>query len=297
MNRSRVRRRRSGSAASGVSAGYRFGTTRTVQPGVSGSPPPARWTSGGVRSSWPSRNGSCSGSIGSGGVHRQPAAGALGAVAGDDRAQPRERVDADLRQVPSPSSCARCRRRGRRRRARCTQRARRAPSPTSVQRAPCRCAAQRARPAFGLVERARLADPAHRARRGRRRAARTSRAHRRGRTRQVPTIAAAVDAPRGAGASSSCSSISSSGGTPCSSTKTSWRSASAARRSASSRASRTSVKRGRRARSGGCPPRAPPCSCSSPDGCTGACPAVEEHRRGEDRRRCRACRRSRGCRR
>src|SRR5436190_8164509 len=57
------------SAASGApspSAGYRFGTTRTDQPGVSGAPPLRRsaQTSGGVRSSLPSANGSLSGSIG-----------------------------------------------------------------------------------------------------------------------------------------------------------------------------------------------------------------------------------------
>src|SRR3954454_6190262 len=57
------------SAASGSpapSAGYRFGTTRTSQPGESAAPPPGRsaHTSRGVRSSWPSANGSLSGSIG-----------------------------------------------------------------------------------------------------------------------------------------------------------------------------------------------------------------------------------------
>src|SRR4051794_40517801 len=57
------------SAASGSpapSAGYRFGTTRTSQPGESAAPPPGRsaHTSGGVRSSLPSANGSFSGSIG-----------------------------------------------------------------------------------------------------------------------------------------------------------------------------------------------------------------------------------------
>src|SRR3954447_14949120 len=57
------------SAGSGwplASAGYRFGTTRTFQPGVSGPPPSERsaQTSGGVRCSLPSANGSFSGSIG-----------------------------------------------------------------------------------------------------------------------------------------------------------------------------------------------------------------------------------------
>src|SRR4051812_4615807 len=48
------------------SAGYRFGTTRTFQPGVSGAPLSGRsaHTSGGVWSSLPSANGSVSGSIG-----------------------------------------------------------------------------------------------------------------------------------------------------------------------------------------------------------------------------------------
>src|SRR4051794_6942515 len=48
------------------SAGKRFGTARTRQPGVLGAPPPGRsaHTSGGVRSSLPSANGSFSGSIG-----------------------------------------------------------------------------------------------------------------------------------------------------------------------------------------------------------------------------------------
>src|SRR4051812_3093390 len=66
-----------GSGAWGASAGYRLGTTRTVQPAVSGPPPFGRtaWTSGGVRSSWPSRNGSLSGSTGSGGVAVRPAPG------------------------------------------------------------------------------------------------------------------------------------------------------------------------------------------------------------------------------
>src|SRR4051812_23583763 len=47
-------------------AGYRFGTTRTVQPGVFAAPPDGRHakTSGGVRSSLPSRKGSLVGSIG-----------------------------------------------------------------------------------------------------------------------------------------------------------------------------------------------------------------------------------------
>ena len=56
----------------GVSAGYRLGTTRTVHPGESGGPPPGRtaYSSGGVRSSWPSANGSLSKSIGSGGAQR-----------------------------------------------------------------------------------------------------------------------------------------------------------------------------------------------------------------------------------
>src|SRR3954447_15630592 len=57
------------STASGsplASAGYRFGTTRTFQPGVSGPAPLdlSAQTSGGVRSSLPSANGSFSGSIG-----------------------------------------------------------------------------------------------------------------------------------------------------------------------------------------------------------------------------------------
>src|SRR4051794_17296994 len=54
------------SASGRPSAGYRFGTTRTVHPGVSGAPPSGRsaHTSGGVRSSLPSANGSFSGSIG-----------------------------------------------------------------------------------------------------------------------------------------------------------------------------------------------------------------------------------------
>src|SRR3954447_10313678 len=57
------------STASGwplASAGYRFGTTRTFQPGVSGPAPLdlSAQTSGGVRSSLPSANGSFCGSIG-----------------------------------------------------------------------------------------------------------------------------------------------------------------------------------------------------------------------------------------
>src|SRR3954469_23562545 len=54
------------------SAGYRFGTTRTVQPGVFAAPPDGRHakTSGGVRSSWPSRKGSLVGSIGARGSAR-----------------------------------------------------------------------------------------------------------------------------------------------------------------------------------------------------------------------------------
>src|SRR5829696_6063744 len=53
----------------GSSAGYRFGTARTRQPGPSGAPPSARsaHTSGGVRSSCPPRNGSDSGSSGGAG--------------------------------------------------------------------------------------------------------------------------------------------------------------------------------------------------------------------------------------
>src|SRR3954468_13669831 len=54
------------------SAGYRFGTTRTVQPGLSRSPPEGRRanSSGGVLSSCPSRNGSRSGSSGGRGSAR-----------------------------------------------------------------------------------------------------------------------------------------------------------------------------------------------------------------------------------
>src|SRR3954452_14739352 len=54
------------SGSPGPSAGYRLGTTRTVQPGVSAPPPPGRsaQTSGGVFASLPSANGSASGSIG-----------------------------------------------------------------------------------------------------------------------------------------------------------------------------------------------------------------------------------------
>src|SRR4051794_27544664 len=57
---------RSVSGSPGPSAGYRFGTTLTFQPGVSGPPPPGRMaqTSGGVRSSLPSANGSFPGSMG-----------------------------------------------------------------------------------------------------------------------------------------------------------------------------------------------------------------------------------------
>src|SRR4051812_322915 len=56
----------SASPSPGPSAGYRFGTTRTVQPGPSGAPSEGRDanSSGGVRSSWPSRKGSRSGSTG-----------------------------------------------------------------------------------------------------------------------------------------------------------------------------------------------------------------------------------------
>src|SRR5271165_5025608 len=52
-------------------AGYRLGTTRTVQPGESGAPPPGRTanSSGGVRPSLPAANGSPAGSICSGGAH------------------------------------------------------------------------------------------------------------------------------------------------------------------------------------------------------------------------------------
>src|SRR5947209_12756388 len=53
---------RGGVDESWLSAGYRFGTTRTSHPGVSGAPPPGRtaYSSGGVRSSWPSAKGSAS---------------------------------------------------------------------------------------------------------------------------------------------------------------------------------------------------------------------------------------------
>src|SRR4051794_36873182 len=76
VNRSRLASG-GGSGASGESAGYRFGTTRTVQPGVSGAPPPGRTanTSGGVRSSWPSAKGSFSGSMGGAGSARRPPPG------------------------------------------------------------------------------------------------------------------------------------------------------------------------------------------------------------------------------
>ncbi len=59
---------RAAPSSAGASAGYRLGTTRTVQPGELGTPPPGltAYSSGGVRSSWPSANGSRSGSIGSG---------------------------------------------------------------------------------------------------------------------------------------------------------------------------------------------------------------------------------------
>ena len=57
-----------GGSESSLTAGYRLGTTRTVQPGVSGGPPFGLTAnnSGGVRSSWPSAKGSSSGSMGSG---------------------------------------------------------------------------------------------------------------------------------------------------------------------------------------------------------------------------------------
>ena len=66
-----------GVSASGLTAGKRLGTERTSQPGVSGSPPSGRsaHTSGGVRSSWPSRNGSFSGSTGSAGSAEKPPPG------------------------------------------------------------------------------------------------------------------------------------------------------------------------------------------------------------------------------
>ena len=88
----------SGSTASWISAGYRFGTARTVQPGVSGGPPFGRtaYTSGGVWSSWPGANGSRSRSIGGHGVDVEVAAGAAGAGGGDDAAQAGQRVDAEL---------------------------------------------------------------------------------------------------------------------------------------------------------------------------------------------------------
>src|SRR4051812_11295271 len=96
-----------GVGPSGVRAGKRFGTTRTVQPGVSGGPPPGRTasSSGGVRSSWPSRKGSVAGSIGSGGVARGPPPGrvarspatiARSPVSGSTRTSGTERVAPDV---------------------------------------------------------------------------------------------------------------------------------------------------------------------------------------------------------
>src|SRR3954470_13698108 len=66
-----------GAVLSGSSAGYRFGTTRTCQPGVSGSLPFGRtaYTSGGVCASWPSRKGSVAGSIGGHGSADRPPPG------------------------------------------------------------------------------------------------------------------------------------------------------------------------------------------------------------------------------
>ena len=92
-----ARRRRS---SAGLSAGYRFGTTRTLQPGESGGPPSGRsaYSSGGVRSSCPRRTGRARASIGSAGAQRRLAARAPRALAGDDRAVPAERVDAQLGQ-------------------------------------------------------------------------------------------------------------------------------------------------------------------------------------------------------
>ena len=206
-------------------------------------PPPGRsaHTSGGVRSSWPSRNGSLLGVDRVGRVAVEAAAGARGAAGGDDRLQPGQRVDAELVHVRcfSIPTCS---------------------MPSSSKRLAV------GRVAGALVERQRVglrvhADPAgaggarlalgggeQRARRSRGRA-RSARTHRRAEARRAAGLdqhpAGAEHArprpPRGAaprrrgrrGRRRTC--------TPCSPQKTSSRSASAAASSCSSRGRRTST--------------------------------------------------------
>ena len=83
----------------GRARGRGSGTTRTCQPGVSGCEPFGRtaYTSGGVRSSWPSRNGSRLRVDRRRRFEREAGAGPRRARRGDDALQPRQGVDADLR--------------------------------------------------------------------------------------------------------------------------------------------------------------------------------------------------------
>ena len=109
-----VGRRRLGVAVSAPDTGS--GTTLTLQPGVSGGLPWGRRanSSGGVRSSWPPANGSCSGSMrlrrGSSQLPARPG----GALPGHDHTLAGQRIYAELGhsapfplRCTSPSRCAR----------------------------------------------------------------------------------------------------------------------------------------------------------------------------------------------